>query len=80
MIGAGLAAAVGWNLVTLVRLGLPSSSGNALVGGLVGAALVEGGLDAVQWAASTVFSRWESSAPWSRWRSHPRWALLPRCS
>ena len=48
VIGAGLAAAVGWNLVTW-WLGLPSSSGNALVGGLVGAALVEGGLDAVQW-------------------------------
>jgi PiT family inorganic phosphate transporter len=30
-------------------LGLPSSSGHALVGGLVGAALVEGGTDAVRW-------------------------------
>ena len=44
----GLAAAVAWNLVTW-RLGLPSSSGHALVGGLVGAALVEGGADAVNW-------------------------------
>ena len=43
VIGAGLAAAVAWNLVTW-RLGLPSSSGHALVGGLVGAALVEGGV------------------------------------
>ena len=33
VIGAGLAAAVTWNLVTW-RLGLPSSSGHALVGGL----------------------------------------------
>lgn len=48
VIGAGLAAAVTWNLITW-RFGLPSSSGHALVGGLVGAALVEGGLDAVQW-------------------------------
>jgi inorganic phosphate transporter, PiT family len=48
VIGAGLAAATAWNLVTW-RLGLPSSSGHALVGGLVGASLVEGGLDAVQW-------------------------------
>jgi inorganic phosphate transporter, PiT family len=48
VIGAGLAAAVGWNLLTL-WLGLPSSSGNALVGGLVGAALIEGGVDAIQW-------------------------------
>ena len=31
------------------RLGLPSSSGHALVGGLVGAALAEGGVHAVNW-------------------------------
>lgn len=48
VIGSGLAAAVAWNLLTW-RLGLPSSSGHALVGGLVGAALVEGGLHAVDW-------------------------------
>ena len=48
VIGAGLAAAVAWNLITW-RLGLPSSSGHALVGGLIGAALVEGGADAVNW-------------------------------
>ena len=48
VIGSGLAAATAWNLFTW-RLGLPSSSGHALVGGLVGAALVEGGLDAVNW-------------------------------
>ena len=48
VIGAGLTAAVAWNLVTW-RLGLPSSSGHALVGGLVGAGLVEGGTDAINW-------------------------------
>jgi PiT family inorganic phosphate transporter len=48
VIGAGLAGAVTWNLVTW-RLGLPSSSGHALVGGLVGASVVEGGIDAVNW-------------------------------
>jgi PiT family inorganic phosphate transporter len=48
VIGAGLAAAVTWNLVTW-RLGLPSSSGHALVGGLVGAAVVEGGVHAINW-------------------------------
>jgi len=42
VIGSGLAAAVAWNVLTW-RLGLPSSSGHALVGGLVGAALAEGG-------------------------------------
>ncbi len=48
VIGCGLAAAVAWNLITWA-LGLPSSSGHALVGGLVGAALVEGGVHAVRW-------------------------------
>jgi len=48
VIGSGLAAAVAWNLTTW-RFGLPSSSGHALVGGLVGAALLDGGLDAVNW-------------------------------
>lgn len=48
VIGAGLAGAVAWNLVTW-RLGLPSSSGHALIGGLVGASLVEGGIHAVNW-------------------------------
>jgi PiT family inorganic phosphate transporter len=48
VIGSGLAAATAWNLGTW-RLGLPSSSGHALVGGLVGAAVVEGGVDAVNW-------------------------------
>lgn len=48
VIGCGLAAATTWNLITW-RLGLPSSSGHALVGGLVGAALLEGGLNAINW-------------------------------
>ena len=48
VIGSGLAAAVAWNLFTW-RLGIPSSSGHALVGGLVGAALVAGGVGAIDW-------------------------------
>ena len=48
VIGAGLASAVAWNGITWA-LGLPSSSGHALVGGLVGAALLAGGTDAVNW-------------------------------
>lgn len=43
---AALLAAVTWNLLTW-RFGLPSSSSHALVGGLVGAALVVGGVGAV---------------------------------
>jgi PiT family inorganic phosphate transporter len=48
IIAAGLLGAVVWNLITW-RWGLPSSSGHALVGGLVGAAIVAAGTGAVRW-------------------------------
>lgn len=48
VIGAGLTGAVAWNVYTWLR-GLPSSSSHALVGGLVGAALVGAGAEAVNW-------------------------------
>ena len=54
VVGAGLAGATAWNTITWWR-GLPSSSGHALVGGLVGAAVADGilsgsgGLGSVQW-------------------------------
>jgi PiT family inorganic phosphate transporter len=48
VIGSGALAATQWNLITWWR-GLPSSSAHALVGGLVGSALAEGGIDAVRW-------------------------------
>ncbi len=48
VIGAALTGAVCWNLLTWWR-GLPSSSSHALLGGLVGAALAEGGSGAVNW-------------------------------
>ncbi len=47
-IGAGVFAAVLWNLLTWWR-GLPSSSAHALVGGLVGSALAAAGGGAVNW-------------------------------
>jgi inorganic phosphate transporter, PiT family len=37
-----------WNVVTW-RLGIPSSSSHALIGGLVGAGIAKGGLGAVVW-------------------------------
>lgn len=46
MIFAGLTGAILWNLTTWF-LGLPSSSSHALFGGLIGAAIVYGGFDAV---------------------------------
>ena len=48
VIGAGLTGAVAWNLVTWSR-GIPSSSSHALVGGLVGAGLLEAGTSAIEW-------------------------------
>ena len=46
---AALFGAIVWNLLTW-RLGLPSSSTHALIGGLVGAALVQSGTSGVQWS------------------------------
>ena len=43
---AGLVGAIAWNLTTWYY-GLPSSSSHALIGGVVGAAFVAGGADAV---------------------------------
>jgi PiT family inorganic phosphate transporter len=48
VIGAGVLAAVLWNLLTWWR-GLPSSSAHALVGGLVGSAFADAGIHAVRW-------------------------------
>jgi PiT family inorganic phosphate transporter len=45
---AALLGAIAWNLLTW-WLGLPSSSSHALIGGLVGAALVQSGSGGVQW-------------------------------
>jgi inorganic phosphate transporter, PiT family len=45
---AALVGAIVWNLFTW-WLGLPSSSTHALIGGLVGAALVQSGSNGVQW-------------------------------
>jgi PiT family inorganic phosphate transporter len=45
---AALAGAIAWNLLTW-WVGLPSSSSHALIGGLVGAALVQSGEQGVLW-------------------------------
>ncbi len=48
VIGAGMTGALVWNLFSW-WLGLPSSSTHAVVGGLVGAAVLADGTDAVGW-------------------------------
>jgi PiT family inorganic phosphate transporter len=45
---AAVIGAIVWNLITWWR-GLPSSSSHALIGGLVGAALVQSGSNGVEW-------------------------------
>ncbi|HEY3265975.1 MAG TPA: anion permease [Armatimonadota bacterium] len=45
---AAVIAGIVWNLITW-KWGIPSSSSHALIGGLVGAAMVHGGADIVKW-------------------------------
>src|SRR5256714_8309783 len=45
---AALIGAIVWNLITW-WFGLPSSSSHALIGGLIGAAIAQSGLEGVQW-------------------------------
>ena len=45
---AAVVGAIVWNLLTW-RLGLPSSSSHALIGGLIGAALAQSGVSGVEW-------------------------------
>jgi PiT family inorganic phosphate transporter len=47
VIAAALVGAIAWNLLTW-RLGIPSSSSHALIGGLLGASLVASGIDSWQ--------------------------------
>jgi len=49
LILAALIGAIVWDLITWY-LGLPSSSSHALIGGLVGAAVVKAGLNSLVWA------------------------------
>jgi len=48
VLGAAMTGAATWNLITW-RLHLPSSASHALIGGLIGAALLDGGINAVAW-------------------------------
>jgi inorganic phosphate transporter, PiT family len=48
VVAAALLGAIAWNLLTW-RLGIPSSSSHALIGGLLGATIVAAGVDAVIW-------------------------------
>ena len=47
VVAAALVGAIAWNLLTW-RLGIPSSSSHALIGGLLGAVIVSVGVDAIK--------------------------------
>src|SRR4030042_5977898 len=49
IIFSALVGACGWNIITWY-LGLPTSSSHALIGGMIGAALVQAGAQALAWA------------------------------
>jgi PiT family inorganic phosphate transporter len=48
IVAAALVGAIAWNLLTW-RLGIPSSSSHALIGGLLGAVIIAEGIQAVIW-------------------------------
>lgn len=48
-----LAGAIAWNVITWL-LGLPTSSSHALVGGIVGAGVAKGGMQAIVWKGLSV--------------------------
>jgi len=50
MIIAALIGAIAWNLITW-RLGIPSSSSHAIIGGLIGAVILGLGFNQVEWSA-----------------------------
>jgi PiT family inorganic phosphate transporter len=50
VIFAALFAAIAWNYITWY-VGMPSSSSHAIIGGLVGAGLAAGGVDALSWSS-----------------------------
>jgi PiT family inorganic phosphate transporter len=52
VIFAALLGAIVWNVITW-RLGIPSSSSHALIGGLVGAGFAKAGLAAMEWSGLT---------------------------
>jgi PiT family inorganic phosphate transporter len=49
VVAAALIGAITWNLITW-RLGIPSSSSHALIGGLLGAVIISEGVQAVIWS------------------------------
>ncbi len=52
VIFAALFAAIAWNYLTW-RIGMPSSSSHAIIGGLVGAGLAAGGFAAISWESAS---------------------------
>lgn len=49
LVFGALAGAITWNIITW-RLGIPSSSSHALIGGIVGAGIAKAGVGAIKWS------------------------------
>jgi inorganic phosphate transporter, PiT family len=49
LVFGALSGAITWNIITW-RVGIPSSSSHALIGGIVGAGMAKAGLSAIQWS------------------------------
>ena len=49
LVFGALAGAIAWNIITW-RVGIPSSSSHALIGGIVGAGIAKAGISAIQWS------------------------------
>ena len=67
LILSALGGAIIWNLITW-WLGLPSSSSHALIGGLIGAGFVKGGMGVMVWTGIIKTSSFIVLSP-SSWRS-----------
>lgn len=59
---AALCGAITWNYLNL-KLGLPSSSSHALIGGMVGATLISGYVRAIHWGTLKIIAVWLIAAP-----------------
>jgi len=83
-----LSGAISWNVITWL-MGIPSSSSHALVGGIVGAGVAKGGMDAIIWhgLSNTIYAIVLSPftgfliaillmilASWAFVKAHPAWA------
>ena len=62
VVAAALLGAIAWNLITW-RLGIPSSSSHALIGGLLGATIIAAGVERPERRRGSSTRSWSRSSP-----------------